>query len=343
MIVRKTRRRSRAPAGGGSLASVIAGEAASARLYWRVAPSQAGLRLADVLSTWLEKALGHPVPMARVRALAAAGGVLVNGEVVRAAGRPVRAGQRIEALVRPELLRSRATVSDRPFRLTPAGILFRDAALLAVDKPPGLPTHATADASRPSLVGHVERFLAAAGAGAYVAVHQRLDRDTSGIVLFATDARANENLARAFSGREVEKTYVALTARPAILPRRALRVSAPLALPGPGGARRVTVGGEGAKRAETEVVVREVLADALLVEARPLTGRKHQVRAHLAHAGMPILGDPVYGDPARAPRLMLHARRLVLPHPLTGRVLAIESPLPADIEDVLARLRSTGR
>jgi 23S rRNA (cytosine1962-C5)-methyltransferase len=234
-------------------------------------------------------------------------------------------------------------VSDRPFRLTPAGILFRDAALLAVDKPPGLPTHATADASRPSLVGHVERFLAAAGAGAYVAVHQRLDRDTSGVVLFATDPRANENLARAFAGRQVEKTYVALTARPATLPRRAFDVSVPLAPAGPRGPRRTTVGGEGALAAETRVVVREVLADALLVEARPLTGRKHQVRAHLAHAGIPILGDPVYGDAKRAPRLMLHARRLALPHPLTGEPLVLESPLPADFEAVLARLRSSRR
>ena len=322
---------------------MTAREREAARLYWRVAPSQAGLRLADVLSAWLGEALCRPVPMARVRALAASGGVRVNGEVQKAAGRPVRAGQRVEALVVSELLRPRAAATDRPFRLTSAAILYRDAALLAVDKPPGLPTHATADAARPSLVGHVEAFLAAAGAGSYVAVHQRLDRDTSGIVLFATDPRANENLARAFSEREVEKTYVALTARPAVLPRRRLRVSAPLSPPGPAGGRRVGVGGEQAKRAETDVVVREVLVDALLVEARPLTGRKHQVRAHLAHAGMPILGDAVYGDAGRAPRLMLHARSLVLPHPLTGRVLAIESPLPSDIEAVLARLRSGTR
>jgi len=249
----------------------------------------------------------------------------------------------VEAVVRPELLRPRATASDRPFHLTSRAVLFRDGALLAVDKPPGLPTHATADPSRPSLVGHVERFLLEMGAGTYIAVHQRLDRDTSGVVLFAIDPRANEGLSRAFSGRGVEKTYVALTARPAIVPRRGLRVSVPLSAPGPGGGRRVSVGGEGALPAETEIAVLEVLADALLVEARPRTGRKHQVRAHLAQAGMPILGDAVYGGAGgRAPRLMLHARRLALPHPLTGQPLMIESPLPADFEAVLAWLRSTG-
>jgi RluA family pseudouridine synthase len=323
---------------------VVPSEGARARRHWRVAPSQAGLRLADVLASWLEEALGRPVPMARVRALVAAGGVRVNGDAPRTAGQPLRAGQRVEAIVRPELLRPRATASDRPFHLTSRALLFRDGTLLAVDKPPGLPTHATADPSRPSLVGHVELFLRESGAGSYVAVHQRLDRDTSGVVLFATDPRANEGLARAFSGRAVEKTYVALTVRPANVPRGRLHVSAPLSAPGPGAGRPVTIGGAGAKPAETEVVVREELADALLVEARPLTGRKHQLRVHLAHAGMAILGDPVYGDAGtRAPRLMLHARRLALSHPLTGQPLAIESPLPADFEAVLARLRSGER
>jgi RluA family pseudouridine synthase len=281
--------------------------------------------------------------MARVRALVAAGAVRVDGEALRAAGRPVRAGERVAALVRRELLRPRATASDRPFRFTPGAILYRDDVLLAVDKPPGLPTHATADPSRPSLVGHVERYLRETGAAGYVAVHQRLDRDTSGVVLLATDRRANEGLARAFAGRDVEKTYLALTARPSPLPPRRLRIDAPLATVGGRGGRGVAVGGADAKPAETECLVREVLAAALLVEARPLTGRKHQIRAHLAHVGMPILGDPVYGAGGRAPRVMLHARRLALRHPLSGRPLVIESRPPADFEAALARLRSAPR
>jgi len=260
-----------------------------------------------------------------VRALVSAGAVRVDGAVSRAPGRPLKVGQRVEAAVRPDLLAPRAERTDQVFSLTDRAVLFRDASLLAVDKPPGLPTHATADPSRPSLVAHVEQYLRATATPVYVAVHQRLDRDTSGVVLFATERRANDGLARAFEGRLVEKTYLALTARPPALPDRRLRISLPLAKP-----------------AETEIAVREVLADALLVEARPLTGRKHQVRAHLAHAGMPILGDPVYGKAGgRAPRLMLHARRLALPHPLTGEPLVIESPLPADFVSLLATLRAT--
>jgi 23S rRNA pseudouridine1911/1915/1917 synthase len=306
-----------------------------------VAPGEAGRRLADLLAEWLAASLSRPVPRARVRALVVSGAVRVNGEAWRSAGRAVRTGQLVEAAVDPGRLAPRATTTDRPFALTARAILYRDAALVAVDKPPGLPTHATADPSRPSLVSHVARHLRQSGGGGALAVHQRLDRDTSGVVLFATDPRANEGLSRAFAGREVRKTYLALVARPRALPPRRFRIEVPLGPPGP--SRRVCVGGAGAKPAETDVVVREVLARALLVEVHPLTGRKHQVRAHLAHAGMPVLGDGVYGaEGAGVPRLMLHAWRLGLPHPLSGRPLEIESPVPADFVAELARLRAGG-
>ncbi|HSD66332.1 MAG TPA: RluA family pseudouridine synthase [Vicinamibacteria bacterium] len=316
-----------APGGRGSLARVGGGQGGR-RLVRAVSATEGGRRLADVLGRWLSDALGRDVPRARVRALVSAGGVRVDGDVLRAAGRPLRAGQRVEAAVRPDLLRPRAERTDRAFVLTDHAVLFRDEVLLAVDKPPGLPTHATADASRASLAGHVERYLRERGRDPYVAVHQRLDRDTSGVVLFATDRRGNEGLARAFAGRQVEKVYLALVARPRRRPPSLLLVSLEVE----------------SRPAETQVAVREVLADALLVEARPLTGRRHQVRAHLAHAGMPILGDAVYGNAGgRAPRLMLHARRLALPHPLTGAPLVIDSPLPADFVGLLARLRAVRR
>jgi len=310
----------------------------------RVSAPESGRRLVEGLLAWLREELMAPVPMARVRALVASGGVRVDGVVVRAPGRPLRRGEHVEALVEPERLRRRALALDRPFVLTPERRLYDDGVLLAVDKPPGLPTHATADPARPSLVAHVERFLREAGRPALVAVHQRLDRDTSGVVLFGVDPVANRGLAQAFAAGLVEKTYLALTARPPRLPPRRFRVAVPLAAAGPGheGARAF---GRNAKPAATEVVAREVLEGALLVEARPLTGRRHQVRAHLAHAGLPILGDRVYDGATSAldvPRLMLHAVRLGLPHPLSGKPLVIGSPLPADFAETLARLRLQG-
>jgi 23S rRNA pseudouridine1911/1915/1917 synthase len=317
---------------------VGAREGGARRLDLRVSAADAGARLADALERWVSAALGRPVPRARVRALVAAGQVRVDGAVLKAPGRPLRTGQRVQAAVRPDLLLPRAQRTDRPFSLDERAVLYRDSALLAVDKPPGLPTHATADPSRASLVGHVQRYLREAGRAAYVGVHQRLDRDTSGVVLLAIDAGANAGLARAFDERRVEKTYLALVARPAVVPRGRVVVRRPVRAAG-GKASRPRE--EATKAAETEILVREVLADALLVEAKPRTGRRHQVRVHLAQAGMPILGDAVYGGAGgRAPRLMLHAHRLALPHPLTGEPLAIESPPPEDFASLLARLRA---
>lgn len=310
-----------------------------------VGDGEDGSRVADVLGRWLPDALGRPVARARVRAMIATGVVRLDGAPVRRAGRPVRAGQRLEAWVRLEHLAGRGPSADRPFALSAAAVLYHDDALLAVDKPSGLPTHATADPMRPHLVSHVERFLAGTGrARPHVAVHQRLDRDTSGIVLFGIDRRANAGLARAFSARQVAKTYVALTARPAPPPPRRFRIDSRLDPHGDGGNGRVRVVASGGLDARTGVRVLEVLPDALLVEATPVTGRKHQIRVHLAEAGMAILGDPLYGRPPGrsrpfVSRLMLHARRLELKHPLSGVPLVIESPLPADFLRALRALR----
>ena len=185
-----------------------------------------------------ERSSERPVPMARVRALVASGGVRVDGEVCGPPAGPLRVGQGVEALVRPELLRpARGGVGPavRPHSRAPSssatGLSSR------WTSPRACPRTRRRTRARPSLVGHVEAYLRAEGRrGLPVGVHQRLDRDTSGIVLFAIDPRANEGLARAFEGREVEKTYLALTARPTALPPSRFRVSVPLAPPGRAGA-----------------------------------------------------------------------------------------------------------
>jgi 23S rRNA-/tRNA-specific pseudouridylate synthase len=156
-------------------------------------------------------------------------------------------------------------------------------------------------------------------------------------VLFARDPRADAPLAAAFASREVEKVYRAVTARPPRLPPFAWTVDAPLAARH----RRVVVDPLGAP-AETAVRRIETGARALLVEARPRTGRKHQVRVHLAASSAPILGDAIYAPSdvaARAERVLLHAARLALRHPLTGRPLVVEAADPPDLAAAIAELR----
>ena len=281
--------------------------------------------------------------------------------VVRVGGRPARApGQilgpdfELEARVDLSRLRGSRASEDRSFTLTPATILYEDEVLIAVAKPPGLPTVPTADPARPSLVRAVEAYLSRPGREVRLGVHQRLDRDTSGVVLFARDPSANAGLARAFGTNAVEKVYEALVARPGKRPPPCWQVTSALA---PIGGGRMGSVRDGGQPAVTDFTLLEELPGGLHLEARPRTGRKHQIRVHLAEAGLPILGDPLYGAQARPlvsphgrathanapspPRLMLHARRLCLPHPLTGAPLSLESPLPPDFCRCLESLRAT--
>jgi RluA family pseudouridine synthase len=260
-----------------------------------------------------------------VRRLIMAGGLRVRGLALRAPGHLIDGGAALELIVRPELVRR----DVGPRSLGEARVLYEDDALIAVDKPPGLITVPSADPRRTSLVGLVEALLRSRAGGGRAAgarplgVHQRLDQDTTGVVLFAKAPAANAGLAAQFAAHTVEKTYLALTGRPARLPPKAFR----------------SEGAVDEARAVTDFVVASVLARGLLVEAHPRTGRKHQVRIHLAEAGIPILGDPRYGGATgAAPRVMLHAARLDLRHPLTNAPLSVESPLPADFRAVLEGL-----
>lgn len=290
----------------------------------------------------MTRARGRRLSKTQARKLIVVGAVRVDGRWVRQPGRPLPAKARVEVLIQPRALARAELRADRPFVVTAKAVLFEDDALIAVDKPPGLPTQPTVDASRPSLVSAVKTYL---GPGAYLGVHQRLDRDTSGVVLFAKDARANPGLARAFSERGVVKVYVALTCRGRVDHGEPWQAAGRLSST-EGKPPRVRVVARGGLPATSQFRVLKRLPQAWLVEARPLTGRKHQIRVHLAACGLAILGDALYGGPAqlagvRVPRVMLHAARLELAHPLTGQGLRIESPMPADFGAVLSAASSS--
>lgn len=276
------------------------------------------------LATALEERLGRPVPRSLCRKAIAGGFVAVAGRIERDPGHRLSRGRSVFVHSLSWLPETRAT--ERP------GVLFEDAWLLALDKPAGLATHETADLSRPTLTAFAERH-----AGHRVFVHHRLDAETSGCVLFAKKAEANPGLARAFAGREVAKTYIAVVDAPATEWPTDFVIDTPIIVSANG---RVSAG-PGGEAARTRVRVLRRGQRSLLVEAQPVTGRKHQIRAHLASMGAPVCGDARYGG-SKARRLLLHARELVLAHPVTGRALRISSPLPPGFE-VDERAMSTGR
>jgi 23S rRNA pseudouridine1911/1915/1917 synthase len=297
-----------------------------------VAPEEAGERLDRYLSARIGE-----FSRALVQRLIDGGSVRVDGRPARRSHR-LRDGERIEVEV-PKAVPPRADPEDLPLR-----VLLEEEGFVVLDKAAGMAVHP--GRGRPSgTVANAIAFrygaLRLTGAGYRPGIVHRLDMDTSGVMVVAKTESAHLRLAEAFAERRVEKEYVALVhGAPA---HEEQRIDLPLGRDH-GDAQRRAVRFEGGRHAVTDVTVRERFgAAAAFVSCRPLTGRTHQIRVHLASAGHPILGDALYdrgrASPVPVPRLMLHARRLVFPHPGTGEPVAVEAPLPPDVEAVLAALR----
>jgi 23S rRNA (cytosine1962-C5)-methyltransferase len=198
--------------------------------------------------------------------------------------------------------------------------VFEDDDLLVVNKPAGLNTHASAPYAGEGIydwLRHREPRWAS------LAIIHRLDKETSGVLVFAKSPRANRSLTEQFTQRQILKQYLLRTDRRP-LQREFTAVSHLERC----GARYVNrPAGKIASDAITEFkVIGDPDAAELLLEARPKTGRTHQIRAHAALADMPILGDVLYGG-TPAPRVYLHAAVLTLRHPATGQVMTFTAPV----------------
>jgi 23S rRNA (cytosine1962-C5)-methyltransferase len=208
-------------------------------------------------------------------------------------------------------------------------IVHDDGDILVVDKPAGVSSQAS-DPERPDDV--VTRLRAHLG-GAYLGVHQRLDRDTSGLLVFARRKEANAGLAAQFEGRTVRKAYLAcVTGWPKGKEEATLRDA--LQPDQDGIMRVVRARGPKVKLAVTRLKVIRRRGERALLELELETGRTHQARVQLAHAGSPIAGDSLYGG-ALAPRLLLHASTLAFKHPLTRAPVRFAAAAPAELGEWL--------
>jgi 23S rRNA pseudouridine1911/1915/1917 synthase len=246
------------------------------------------------------------------------GGLYVGGRRIDAAAPPlaVEAGSAVAAYVFLE--------EPRLVCVEPSAILYDAGGMVVVDKPAHLPVQGTRASQRISLETELRRLL---DCPTLTPVH-RLDRETSGLNVFARDGRTAAPLCAQFFARTVEKRYVAAVApEPA---ESAWRVQGWLAqVPHPRHARYALFEAErpDARPSDTSFSVVARRDGTALVEARPLTGRTHQIRVHLAAGGTPIIGDHLYGATDNAPRVMLHAAGLRLRDP-AGAACDFESPLP---------------
>lgn len=209
-------------------------------------------------------------------------------------------------------------------------VVFEDDHLLVVNKPAGLNTHAPAPYTGEGLydwLRHREPRWAS------LAIVHRLDKDTSGLIVFAKSTVANRLLTQQFTARAVHKRYLLLAASAPPEPERLVR-SRIVRL----GDRYVSRPATGQEDAETRFrLLTPEVGGRILVEAEPLTGRTHQIRVHAAAEGFPILGDTLYGG-APHPRLCLHAAELRFSHPATGEPTVFRAD-PRFDEDIRLALR----
>jgi 23S rRNA pseudouridine955/2504/2580 synthase len=294
-----------------------------------VTADEAGLRL----DRWFRRHLPG-LTHSRLEKLLRTGQVRVDGARARAGDR-VHEGQlvRIPPLsegVKPS--QERPAISAKDKRLVRALVLFRNADLIAINKPAGLAVQGGTGTKR-----HLDALLDGLreeGEERPRLVH-RLDRDTSGVLVLARSSRAAAALAHAFRARETEKIYWALTA--GIPTPLEGRIDLPLAKGKGHKAREQMLPAEDEEQGQRAItdyaVVGRAAPRVAFVALRPLTGRTHQIRAHLAALGTPILGDFKYGGKAACPAgglprgLMLHARRLSLTLP-DGRTVGLSAPPP---------------
>jgi 23S rRNA pseudouridine1911/1915/1917 synthase len=304
-------------------------------------PDLAGLRF--------DQALARALPQysrARLQGWIEAGEVEVDGRKLRGKDK-VLGGERV---------RIHAWLEADPqvkAEALPLEVLFKDRALIVINKAAGLVVHPGAGNARHTLQNALLALDPKLAVVPRAGIVHRLDKDTSGLLVVARTPESHTALVAALANREISRHYLAVctgvmtaggTVAEPIGRHRSLRT-------------RMAVRADG-RPAVTHYRVIQRFRGHTLVRAELETGRTHQIRVHLAHIGFPVVGDPLYGGRRRLPagstpnlvaelngfrRQALHAAHLALAHPTTGREVEWEAPLPADMTSLLAALEADGR
>ena len=294
----------------------------------------------------LDQALARALPQysrARLQSWIEAGAIQVDGRRLRAKDKVV-GGERVEVEARLEV---DGQVAPEAMALE---IVFKDRALFVINKPPGLVVHPGAGNASHTLQNALLALDPKLAVVPRAGLVHRLDKDTSGLLVVARTPEVHTALVAALAEREIERHYIALcsgvltgggTIDEPIGRHRSQRT-------------RMAVRSDGRPSTTHYRLMKRFRAHTLLhVELE--SGRTHQIRVHLAHIGYPVVGDPVYGGRRRFPaaaspaliaelesfkRQALHAARLKLAHPLTGKEIEWEAPLPADMTHLVAVLEA---
>ena len=275
-----------------------------------VGKEQGGSRLDDAIA-----ALCPGVSKSEARRIIDRGGCTVNVALVRVASRSVKAGDVIEIGVME-------AGRFKELQLPTGALLYEDAELIAVNKPAGINSQRTPYQLKGTLEYWVSEYFKAQGSSEPARVVHRLDRGTSGAMLFPKNRQAAARFSKQFQDGLVDKLYLALVSGHP--DRESWTVDAPI---GKVASARYGVV-EGGKAAVTGFRTVASSGDISLVEARPLTGRTHQIRVHLSSVGLPIIGDASYGGQT-AGRMMLHCSAMTF---INAKNVEIRVAAPLDGE-----------
>lgn len=326
-------------------------------------PAEAkGLRLDHFLATELEG-----ISRSRVQLLLEQGDVLVNGQQTKPSHK-LRGGEEIRITGEPHPAPLKAAPKDIPL-----DVVYEDKHLAVINKPAGMMVHAGAgesdDARNSNTLVNALLFhfnaLSSTGGDLRPGIVHRLDKETSGLIIVAKNDAAHAKLAELFSTRQVRKTYIALVH--GWVERQKGTITAAISRDLVRRTRMTTRPAENSRSAVSHYEVIQRLDTRFgkftLVRVRIETGRTHQIRVHMASIGHPVVGDTLYGAPAqlqdqaalqsgssraarrrieverhKLDRNFLHAARLEFVHPITGKPLELEAPLPAELEAFLSSI-----
>jgi 23S rRNA pseudouridine1911/1915/1917 synthase len=313
---------------------------------FRVLPRQVDATLATALRAWLP---GQS--WSQVRGLLKARRVMLSGNICIDPARRLRLSDVVKIL---------AHSAAPPPKEDDIRVRFLDAHVVVAEKPAGMTTtrHAeerdwptrrrqiqpTLDELLPHVIARIEKVKRRKGPPPPVRAVHRLDRDTSGLIVFARTVPAERHLMQQFRRHSTHRRYLAIAQGDV----RAQTIETQLVRDRGDGRRGSTKLPDVGKRAVTHVKPLERLGQYTLVECRLETGRTHQIRIHLAERGHPLCGEKVYNQPlfgepfpdiSGAPRLALHAAELGFEHPITGEQMRYEMPLAEDLSEFVARLR----
>ncbi len=268
------------------------------------------------------------------------GRVRVDGVPQAKPSRPLKAGSVVEVEV-PAPIPMELLPEDLP-----VPVLFEDDDLAVVDKPAGMSVHPGAGITTGTLVNallHRMRDLSGIGGVERPGIVHRLDKETSGLIVIAKNDAAHQALSEQFATRRVRKIYFAIAHG---IAKQDFTADMPVGRDARH-RKRMTVTPAGRVAVTDFIVEHNWPPHACLLQCRPLTGRTHQIRVHLAAQGHPIVGDKTYGGAVRRkavealrdfPRHALHAGEIRFRHPGSGKELRFASPLPKDMEGLMAAL-----